>query len=205
VSKLYATTGVITLVSFISPYRADRDAVRNKMESGDFIEVYMKIPLSVCEDRDPKGLYKAARAGKIKGANFPRPLGATVASSIRQGTVCPLCEPLRLTRWSVSPVGRLADRLQSEDCYLGAGLPATGPRPCMYGPISHCVADHTVGALCWRAGEGTGFTGIDDPYEEPQAAELVIEVSKEDGVLMAPEKMAAQLMDYLKSKGYLGA
>jgi hypothetical protein len=71
VSKLYATTGVITLVSFISPYRADRDAVRNKMETGDFIEVYMKIPLSVCEDRDPKGLYKAARAGKIKGATFP--------------------------------------------------------------------------------------------------------------------------------------
>lgn len=49
-----------------------------------------------------------------------------------------------------------------------------------------------------------GFTGIDDPYEEPQSAELVIEVSKEDGVLMAPEVMAAQLMDYLQTKGYLG-
>lgn len=73
----------------------------------------------------------------------------------------------------------------------------------MYGPISHCMADHT----CWCAGgrgRDAGFTGIDDPYEEPQAAELVIEVSKEDGVLMAPEKMAAQLMDYLKTMGYLG-
>ena len=67
VSKLYADTGVITLVSFISPYRGDRDAVRALMPEGDFVEVYMKIPLSVCEDRDPKGLYKAARAGKIKG------------------------------------------------------------------------------------------------------------------------------------------
>jgi len=66
VSKLMANAGVITLVSFISPYKRDRDAVRELC--GDrFIEVYMKIPLSVCEARDPKGLYKAARAGKIKG------------------------------------------------------------------------------------------------------------------------------------------
>eukprot|EP00959_Pyramimonas_sp_CCMP1952_P147982 3096854-Pyramimonas_sp.AAC.3 len=67
VSKLFATTGVITLVSFISPYKRDRDAVRALLPEGDFLEIYMKIPLSVCENRDPKGLYKAARAGKIKG------------------------------------------------------------------------------------------------------------------------------------------
>ena len=67
VSKLFATTGVITLVSFISPYKRDRDAVRALLPEGDFLEIYMKIPLSVCESRDPKGLYKAARAGKIKG------------------------------------------------------------------------------------------------------------------------------------------
>jgi adenylylsulfate kinase len=90
VAKLYATTGVITLVSFISPYRADRDAVRNKMDTGDFIEVYMKIPLSVCEDRDPKGLYKAARAGKIKGATFSVHW-ATVASSIHQRSDTGVC------------------------------------------------------------------------------------------------------------------
>lgn len=115
VSKLFASTGVITLVSFISPYRADRDKVRALCTEGEFVEIYMKIPLSVCEDRDPKGLYKAARAGKIKG-----------------------------------------------------------------------------------------FTGIDDPYEEPENAEIVMEVSKEDGVLMAPEKMAVTVLDYLKTKGYLG-
>mmetsp|Transcript_44459 Transcript_44459/g.74170 ORF Transcript_44459/g.74170 Transcript_44459/m.74170 type:complete len:270 (+) Transcript_44459:74-883(+) len=114
VSKLFASTGVITLVSFISPYKQDRDAVRALLPEGDFVEIYMKIPLSVCEERDPKGLYKAARAGKIKG-----------------------------------------------------------------------------------------FTGIDDPYEEPENPEFVIEVSKEDGVLLAPEKMAVTVLDYLKNKGYL--
>ena len=118
VSTLYADTGVITLVSFISPYRGDRDAVRALMPEGDFIEVYMRIPLSVCEERDPKGLYKAARAGKIKG-----------------------------------------------------------------------------------------FTGIDDPYEEPLNAEIVMEVAKEggDGTLAPPEKMAAAIIEMLEQKGYLSA
>lgn len=113
VSKLFADSGMITLVSFISPYVKDRQRVRERV--GDrFIEVYMKIPLSVCEERDPKGLYKAARAGKIKG-----------------------------------------------------------------------------------------FTGIDDPYEEPQNAEIEMEVAKEDGVLAPPQQMAEQIADYLEKKGFL--
>eukprot|EP00793_Prasinoderma_coloniale_P004393 PRCOL_00000153-RA len=114
VSKLYADTGVITLVSFISPYRGDRDAVRALMPEGDFVEVYMKIPLSVCEDRDPKGLYKAARAGKIKG-----------------------------------------------------------------------------------------FTGIDDPYEEPLTPEIQIQVAEEGGDLAPPAEMAQTVIEYLEKKGYL--
>ena len=114
VSKLFAEAGILTIVSFISPYRADRDAVRSRLGDKDFVEVYMKIPLSVCESRDPKGLYKAARAGKIKG-----------------------------------------------------------------------------------------FTGIDDPYEEPESPELVMEVSKEDGVLKPPEKMAEVLIEFLEKEGYL--
>ena len=65
VSKLFCESGTIALVSFISPYIADRESVRQRV--GDrFVEVYMRIPLSVCEQRDPKGLYKQARAGKIK-------------------------------------------------------------------------------------------------------------------------------------------
>jgi adenylylsulfate kinase len=66
VSKLFADSGIITLVSFISPYRADRDAVRRRCP-GDFVECYMKIPIEICEGRDPKGLYKKARAGQLKG------------------------------------------------------------------------------------------------------------------------------------------
>ena len=68
VGKLFADTGVITLASFVSPYRADRAAVRTLMEEGDFFEVFVDTPLEMCEKRDPKGLYKKARAGEI--ANF---------------------------------------------------------------------------------------------------------------------------------------
>ena len=74
VSRLTAEAGVITLTSFISPYIADREAVRSRMGDGEFIEVYMHIPIEICEERDPKGLYKKARAGEIKsftGVNDP--------------------------------------------------------------------------------------------------------------------------------------
>ena len=76
----------------------------------------MQIPIEVCEKRDPKGLYKAARAGKIKG-----------------------------------------------------------------------------------------FTGIDDPYEEPKGAEIIMEVAKVNGVLVPPEKMAAEIILYLEKNGFLEA
>ncbi len=67
VAKLFADTGVITITAFISPYRKDRDNNRELLGDGEFVEVYCKAPLEVCEDRDPKGLYKKARAGEIKG------------------------------------------------------------------------------------------------------------------------------------------
>ncbi|CAN8328572.1 unnamed protein product [Cochlearia groenlandica] len=67
VAKLFADVGVICIASLISPYRIDRAACRSLLPEGDFIEVFMDVPLSVCESRDPKGLYKLARAGKIKG------------------------------------------------------------------------------------------------------------------------------------------
>lgn len=67
VAKLFSEAGLITLTAFISPYRRDRDAVRATMTAGDFIEVFVDAPLEVCEARDPKGLYKKARAGEIKG------------------------------------------------------------------------------------------------------------------------------------------
>lgn len=67
VAKLFADAGVICIASLISPYRKDRDACRALLPQGDFIEVFMDVPLKVCEARDPKGLYKLARAGKIIG------------------------------------------------------------------------------------------------------------------------------------------
>jgi adenylylsulfate kinase len=67
VAKLFSEAGLITLTAFISPYRRDRDAVRATMPEGDFIEIFVDAPLEVCEKRDPKGLYKKARAGELKG------------------------------------------------------------------------------------------------------------------------------------------
>ena len=66
VSKLMVSSGLITIVSFISPFRAERLMARNLFNDGEFIEVYIDTPIEVCEARDSKGLYKKARAGKLK-------------------------------------------------------------------------------------------------------------------------------------------
>ena len=67
VAELFVQAGIIALTAFISPYRRQRDAVRAMLAPGQFVEVYVRAPLSVCEQRDPKGLYKKARAGEIIG------------------------------------------------------------------------------------------------------------------------------------------
>lgn len=69
VARLFADSGTIALTSFISPYAGDRDAARALHESAGlpFLEVFVDTPVSECEKRDPKGLYKKARAGEIKG------------------------------------------------------------------------------------------------------------------------------------------
>ena len=66
VSKLMADAGLIVLVSFISPFRAERQMARDMMDAGEFIEIFVDTPLEICEARDPKGLYKKARAGELK-------------------------------------------------------------------------------------------------------------------------------------------
>ncbi|MGR5211831.1 adenylyl-sulfate kinase [Vibrio rotiferianus] len=66
VAHLFVDAGMIVLTAFISPFRSDRQLARDKIGSEAFIEVFLDIPLAVCEDRDPKGLYKKARAGQIK-------------------------------------------------------------------------------------------------------------------------------------------
>jgi len=69
VAKLFSDSGLVSITAFISPYKKDRDAVRAQhVEAGiPFIEVVTEVPLAVAESRDPKGLYKKARAGLIKG------------------------------------------------------------------------------------------------------------------------------------------
>jgi len=66
VARLFADAGLICIVAFISPYRADRARARSLLPAGRFIEVYLSAPLEVCERRDPKGLYAKARAGLVK-------------------------------------------------------------------------------------------------------------------------------------------
>jgi len=66
VAKLMVDAGLVVITAFISPFRADRDAARVLFEDGEFVEVFADAPLEECEKRDPKGLYKKARAGEIK-------------------------------------------------------------------------------------------------------------------------------------------
>ncbi|KZY71936.1 adenylyl-sulfate kinase, partial [Oleiphilus sp. HI0066] len=65
-SKLFTEAGLIVMSAFISPFRSDRNMVRSLFSDNEFIEVHISTPLGVCEERDPKGLYKKARAGEIK-------------------------------------------------------------------------------------------------------------------------------------------
>ena len=66
VSKLFVDAGVIAMTAFISPYRKDRDFARQLVGEGRFIEIFVKASVDICEERDPKGFYKKAKAGEIK-------------------------------------------------------------------------------------------------------------------------------------------
>lgn len=66
VAKLMVDAGLIVITAFISPYHSEREMVRMAFEKGEFVEVYLDVPLEVCEQRDSKGLYKKARAGEIQ-------------------------------------------------------------------------------------------------------------------------------------------
>jgi adenylylsulfate kinase len=88
VAKLFADACVITITAFISPYRKDRDAVREIMDDGEFLETIIDTPLAVCEERDPKGLYQKARAGIIKGfTGIDAPYEAPENPELRLDTV----------------------------------------------------------------------------------------------------------------------
>ncbi len=87
VAALFADAGVLVITSFISPYRSDRQAARSTIGDDRFIEVYLDVPVAVCERRDPKGLYKKARAGEIENfTGISAPYEAPEAPQIRLDT-----------------------------------------------------------------------------------------------------------------------
>ena len=88
VAKLMSDAGLIVLTAFISPFRAERDMVRNMMPDGDFVEIYVDTPLDVAEQRDVKGLYKKARAGALKNfTGIDSPYEAPEAPELTLNTV----------------------------------------------------------------------------------------------------------------------
>lgn len=90
ISKLFMEAGVIVLTAFISPYRADRERVRNMAQHGDFIEVYCDTSIEVCEKRDVKGLYRKARTGEISeftGISSPYEVPETPELTLSTGAV----------------------------------------------------------------------------------------------------------------------
>ncbi len=83
-ARLLQDAGIIVLVAAISPYRGDRDRVRGRIAAGRFLEVFLDVPIEVCEARDPKGLYRRARAGEITGfSGVDAPYEAPEAPELR--------------------------------------------------------------------------------------------------------------------------
>lgn len=92
VAKLFADAGIVTLTAFISPFRDDRNMVRALLNQNDFIEVYVNCPLEICEQRDPKGLYKKARAGEISdftgiSSPYEPPLNPEIEVNTREQSI----------------------------------------------------------------------------------------------------------------------
>jgi adenylyl-sulfate kinase len=109
VAKLMAEAGLIVIVSFISPFRIDRDNARRLMNEGEFVEVFIDTSLAVCEQRDPKGLYRRARAGEIADfTGISSPYEAPVNPDIRLDTT--ENTPEELAREVVAHLGLLCPK-----------------------------------------------------------------------------------------------
>jgi len=92
VSKLFVDAGIIVSTAFISPFKSDRQQARDLLGDGEFIEVFIDTPIEVCEQRDPKGLYKKARAGEIKNftgidSSYEAPEGPEVHVKTAEQTI----------------------------------------------------------------------------------------------------------------------
>ncbi|MCB1476107.1 MAG: adenylyl-sulfate kinase [Rhodobiaceae bacterium] len=95
VARLFADAGLITLVSFISPFRSERRLARERMEPGEFVEVFIDTPIDVCAARDPKGLYAKAKSGQLKNfTGIDSPYEAPELAEIRLDTTTAEAEAL---------------------------------------------------------------------------------------------------------------
>jgi bifunctional enzyme CysN/CysC len=93
VSKMMVEAGLITLVSFISPFRSERQMARDLVETSEFIEIFVDTPLAVAEERDVKGLYKKARSGALKNfTGIDSPYEAPDAPELRIDTTATSAE-----------------------------------------------------------------------------------------------------------------
>ena len=105
VAKLFVDAGLIVLVSFISPYRAERSMARERVEAGEFLEIFVDTPVDECRRRDPKGLYARADAGQLRNfTGVDAPYEAPEAPEIRLRTV--EAEPDRLAEQVVAELRR---------------------------------------------------------------------------------------------------
>jgi len=102
VAKLFFDAGLIVITAFISPIRHDRDLVRKKLPESAFVEIFLDCPLDICEQRDPKGLYRKARAGEVAeftgiGSPYEPPLSPEI--TIHTGTTSPLDGVAQILRY----------------------------------------------------------------------------------------------------------
>ena len=104
VARLMVDAGLVVIAAFISPYRADRQMVRDRFAPGDFLEVFVDTSLAICEERDPKGLYARARRGEIPNfTGISAPYEAPLSPEVRIDTTsCTVEEATRLVRDALS-------------------------------------------------------------------------------------------------------
>lgn len=112
VAEIFCSSGTIALTAFVSPYRADRDRVRDLVtatgDASDFVEVFVDTPIEICEQRDPKGLYKKARAGEIKGfTGIDAPYESPIKPEIHLDGARPVDEIARQTVDFLKSIGKL--------------------------------------------------------------------------------------------------
>ncbi len=120
VARLFVDAGTIVIAAFISPFRAERDAARALFDKGDFFEVFVDVPLSVAEQRDPKGLYSKARRGELRQfTGIDSPYEPPVAAELT----------LRTDQLSVAACVSRMQALFQQEQQTGPGAPAPAMAP----------------------------------------------------------------------------